>query len=157
MRQSKDVGSVEFIVMMAFFMLLTAIAIDIMLPAFGQLRAYFHLPEDSTTTAQIVTFFFMGQAGQLIFGPLSDRYGRLVPMRIGFLLYIIGCIAAALSPSLTLIFAARFVAGLGAAALSVSAVSCVRDRFAGDKMARTMSLIMTIFLFVPIIAPILGT
>jgi DHA1 family bicyclomycin/chloramphenicol resistance-like MFS transporter len=157
MGKSKDIGSVEFIVMMAFFMLLTAIAIDIMLPAFGQLREYFHLPEDSTATAQIVTFFFMGQAGQLIFGPLSDRYGRLVPMRIGFLLYIIGCIAAAISPSLTLIFAARFVAGLGAAALSVSAVSSVRDRFAGDKMARTMSLVMTIFLFVPIIAPILGT
>lgn len=56
-----------------------------------------------------------------------------------------------------MILAARFVVGLGAAALSVGAVTSVRDRFMGDKMARTMSLIMTIFLFVPIVAPIVGT
>ncbi len=153
----REIGSVEFIVLVAFIMLLTAVAIDIMLPAFGQLREYLGLAPDSTATAQIVTFFFMGQIGQLAFGPLADRYGRLPVMRTGFVLYIGGCIAAALSPSLSLILAARFVVGLGAAALSVGAVTSVRDRFTGDKMARTMSLIMTIFLFVPIIAPILGT
>lgn len=154
---TREIGSTEFIVLMAFIMLLTAVAIDIMLPAFGQLRDYLGLPPDSTATSQIVTFFFMGQVGQLIFGPLADRYGRLPIMRTGFVLYIGGCIAAAFSPSLTLILAARFVVGLGAAALSVGAVTSVRDRFTGDKMARTMSLIMTIFLFVPVIAPITGT
>ncbi len=77
--------------------------------------------------------------------------------QVFFVLYIGGCIAAAISPSLNLILAARFVVGLGAAAMSVGAVTSVRDRFSGDKMARTMSLIMTIFLFVPVIAPILGT
>lgn len=153
----REIGSVEFIVLVAFIMLLTAVAIDIMLPAFGQLRAYLGLAPDSTATAQIVTFFFMGQIGQLAFGPLADRYGRLPIMRTGFVLYIGGCIAAAFSPSLNLILAARFVVGLGAAALSVGAVTSVRDRFMGDKMARTMSLIMTIFLFVPVIAPIVGT
>ncbi|MBI1277831.1 MAG: MFS transporter [Anaerolineaceae bacterium] len=153
----QEIGSVEFIVLVAFIMLLTAVAIDIMLPAFGDLRVYLGLPVDSTATAQIVTFFFMGQVGQLAFGPLADRYGRLPVMRTGFLLYIGGCIAAAFSPSLTPILIARFIVGLGAAALSVGAVTSVRDRFSGDKMARTMSLIMTIFLFVPVIAPIAGT
>src|SRR4051794_13806634 len=142
---------------MAFIMLLTAVAIDIMLPAFGQLRTYFGLAPDSTATSQIVTFFFLGQIGQLLFGPLADRYGRMPVLRAGFALYIGGCIAAAFSPTLSLILAARFVVGLGAAALSVGAVTSVRDRFMGDKMARTMSLIMTIFLFVPIVAPIVGT
>jgi DHA1 family bicyclomycin/chloramphenicol resistance-like MFS transporter len=156
MRDSKDMRPAEFIVMMAFIMLLTAVAIDIMLPSFGALRADFGLSETSNATSQIVTFFFMGQVGQLAFGPLADRYGRLSVLRIGFVLYIGGCIAAAFAPSLNFIFAARFVVGLGAAALSVGAVTSVRDRFTGDKMARTMSLIMTIFLFVPIIAPIVG-
>jgi DHA1 family bicyclomycin/chloramphenicol resistance-like MFS transporter len=127
-----------------------------MLPAFDELRDYFGLGQESTATAQIVTFFFLGQIGQIIFGPLSDRYGRLLIMRVGFGLYIGGCIAAALSPSLGLILAARFVVGLGAAALSVSAVTSVRDRFAGDRMARMMSLILTIFLGVPIVAPLIG-
>ncbi|MEO8611776.1 MAG: multidrug effflux MFS transporter [Chloroflexota bacterium] len=152
----REMRPVEFIVLVACIMLLTAVAIDIMLPAFGQLRDYFGLGQESTATAQIVTFFFLGQAGQLIFGPLSDRYGRILILRVGFVLYIGGCIAAAFSPSFGLILAARFVVGLGAAALMVSATTSVRDRFAGDKMARTMSLILTIFLAVPIVAPLIG-
>jgi DHA1 family bicyclomycin/chloramphenicol resistance-like MFS transporter len=152
-----EISPLEFIVMVACIMLLTAVAIDIMLPAFGQLRDYFGLGPESTATAQIVTFFFLGQIGQLIFGPLADRYGRLLILRVGFALYIGGCIAAALSPSFELILVARFIVGLGAAALSVGAVTSVRDRFAGDKMARTMSLILTIFLGVPIVAPLIGS
>ncbi|HVU12434.1 MAG TPA: MFS transporter [Phototrophicaceae bacterium] len=157
MQNKKEIGSVEFIALVACIMLLTALAIDIMLPAFGELRTYFGLGADSTMTANIVTFFFLGQVGQIVFGPLADRYGRIPILRTGFVLYILGCLGAALLPTLGLILVARFVAGLGAAALSVGALTSVRDRFAGDKMARTMSFIMTIFLFVPIIAPLIGS
>jgi DHA1 family bicyclomycin/chloramphenicol resistance-like MFS transporter len=153
----KEIRPIEFIALVASIMLLTALAIDIMLPAFADLRQYFHLGQDSTPTAQVVTFFFLGQIGQLIFGPLSDRYGRLLILKVGFVLYIGGCVAAALLPNLGWILAARFVVGMGAASMSVSAVASVRDRYVGDKMARTMSLILTIFLFVPIVAPILGS
>lgn len=157
MNTTRTLRSGEFIGLTACIMLLTALAIDIMLPAFGELRTYFGLRQDSTATAQIVTFFFLGQIGQLLFGPLSDRFGRVAILRIGFALYISGSVAAALSPSLSLMLAARFVVGMGAAALTVGAIAGVRDRFAGDKMARTMSLVMTIFLFVPVIAPLLGS
>jgi DHA1 family bicyclomycin/chloramphenicol resistance-like MFS transporter len=157
MNSKKDIGSLEFIALTACIMLLTAMAIDIMLPAFNDVREYFGLGTDSTATAQIVTFFFLGQIGQLIFGPLSDRFGRIAILRVGFALYISGCIAAALLPDLNLILTARFVVGLGSAAMGVCATAGVRDRFSGDKMARTMSLILTIFLFVPILAPIVGS
>jgi DHA1 family bicyclomycin/chloramphenicol resistance-like MFS transporter len=157
MNTTRTLRSGEFIALIACIMLLTAVAIDIMLPAFGELRDYFGLGQDSTATAQIVTFFFLGQIGQLFFGPLSDRFGRLAILRAGFGLYIAGSVAAALSPDLNLILGARFVVGMGAAALTVGAVASVRDRFAGDKMARTMSFILTIFLFVPVIAPIVGS
>src|SRR5579871_2352278 len=150
MQNKKEIGSVEFIALVACIMLLTALAIDLMLPAFGELRTYFGLGADSNATANIVTFFFLGQVGQMAFGPLSDRYGRIPILRTGFVLYILGCLGAALLPNLGLILAARFVAGLGAAALGISAVTSVRDRFSGDKMAHTMSFIMTFFLFVPI-------
>lgn len=157
MENTKRIGSGEFIALTACIMLLTAMAIDIMLPAFDDLRVHFGLGSESTATAQIVTFFFLGQIGQLAYGPLSDRFGRLAILRIGFVLYIGGCIAAAILPSLNGILLARFVVGMGAAAMTVSAVAGVRDRFAGDKMARTMSLILTIFLFVPVVAPLLGS
>lgn len=75
--RSKPIQAGEFIALTAGIMMLTAMSIDIMLPAFGEVRSYFGMSPDSTATAQIVTFFFLGQAGQLIFGPLSDRFGRL--------------------------------------------------------------------------------
>ena len=146
----------EFITLSACTMMLTALGIDIMLPAFDEVRQYFHLSPQSTAPSKIIVFFFMGQVAQLLFGILSDRFGRLAILRIGFPLYIIGGIAATYAPSLNLMFAARFIAGMGAAAVLMTTIAGVRDRFVGDQMARTMSLIFTIFLFTPILAPFLG-
>src|SRR5690349_14417618 len=148
--------SSEFIALSACTMTLTALGIDIMLPAFGELRRHFGLRPESTATAQIITFFFMGQIAQIIFGVLSDRFGRLAILRLGFPLYIIGGIAATFAPTLGLMFIARFIAGVGASAVFMTTVAGVRDRFVGDQMARIMSLIFTIFLFTPVLAPFLG-
>lgn len=154
--KQQKMRSGEFIALSACIMMLTALGIDIMLPAFDAVRHHFGLPAQSTATAQIIVFFFMGQVAQLVFGVLSDRYGRLAILRIGFPLYIIGGLAAAFAPSLPLLFAARFLAGIGASAVFTTTIAGVRDRFVGDQMARTMSLILTIFLFTPIYAPFLG-
>lgn len=146
----------EFIALSACTMMLTALGIDIMLPAFGQLREHFGLSPSSTATAQIISFFFMGQVAQIIFGALTDRYGRLPILRVGFPLYIAGGVAAAFAPTLQLMLAARFVAGVGASAVFMTTIAGVRDRFVGDQMARTMSLVFTIFLCTPVFAPFLG-
>jgi len=154
--QKMKMRSGEFIVLSASTMMLTALGIDIMLPAFAQLRQHFGLGADSTAPAQIISFFFLGQVVQVVFGALSDRYGRLAILRVGFPLYIIGGVAATFAPNLPLMFAGRFFAGMGASAVLTTTVAGVRDRFVGDQMARTMSLIFTIFLFTPVIAPFLG-
>jgi MFS transporter, DHA1 family, multidrug resistance protein len=146
----------EFITLSACTMMLTALGIDIMLPAFAQLRVHLGLTADSTATAKIISFFFMGQVAQIIFGALSDRFGRLPILRVGFPLYIMGGIAATFAPSLEIMLAARFVAGMGASAVFMTTIAGVRDRFVGNKMARIMSLIFTIFLCTPVIAPFLG-
>jgi len=146
----------EYIAICASTMMLTALGIDIMLPVFGEIREYYNLDAESTATAQIVTFFFLGQVAQIIFGALSDRYGRLAILRIGFPLYIIGGIAATFAPTIGIMFAARFVAGVGASAVFMTTIAGVRDRFVGDQMARIMSLIFTIFLSTPVFAPFLG-
>jgi len=146
----------EFIALSACTMTLTALGIDIMLPAFGELRVHFGLPPESTAAAQIISFFFLGQISQLIFGALSDSFGRLATLRIGFPLYIIGGLSAAFAPSLEWMLAARFVCGAGASAVLTTTIASVRDRFVGDQMASIMSLVLTIFLFTPILAPFLG-
>ncbi len=148
--------SAEFIALSGCTMTLTALGIDVMLPAFAEIRSHFGLEAGSTETAHIITFFFMGQIAQIIFGTLSDSYGRIPILRIGFPLYIIGGIAAAIAPDLPTMYAARFVAGMGASSLLMITVAGVRDRFVGDQMARIMSLIFTIFLFTPVAAPFLG-
>ncbi|MEO6454792.1 MAG: MFS transporter [Ginsengibacter sp.] len=146
----------EFIALSACIMMLTALGIDIMLPVFGEVRKHFGLSAESTAPAQIVIFFFLGQVAQIIFGALSDRFGRLAILRVGFPLYIIGGIAATFAPTIGIMFAARFVAGIGASAVFMTTIAGVRDRFVGDQMAGIMSLIFTVFLSTPVFAPFLG-
>ncbi|MEO5823686.1 MAG: multidrug effflux MFS transporter [Vicinamibacteraceae bacterium] len=146
----------EFITLSACVMILTALGIDIMLPAFGDVRRHFHLSPGSTQTSLIIAAFFLGQVAQIAFGTVSDSWGRLIILRVGFPLYIAGGLAAAFAPDLPTIYVARFVQGIGASALFMITIAGVRDRFAGDEMARTMSLVFTIFLFTPIVAPFLG-
>lgn len=147
----------EFIALSASAMILTALGIDIMLPAFSELRQDLGLDPKSTETTKIISCFFLGQVAQVIFGTLSDRFGRLPILRIGFPLYIMGGIASAFAPDLSLMLIERFVAGVGASAVFMTTVAGVRDRFVGNEMARIMSLIFTIFLFTPVIAPFLGS
>ncbi len=154
--KTKDISRTEFITMMACIELLTALAIDIMLPTFDTVRQHFNLDRESTATARLVTFFFFGQFFQLVFGPMADKYGRIPILRTGFLLYLGGCIASVLAPGMFWLLIARFVMGMGSSSMFVSVMACVRDRFAGNEMARAMSLIFTIFLIVPVVAPLLG-
>src|SRR5687768_13399575 len=155
-KRTTKMSQAEFISFSACSMSLTALGIDIMLPVFEEVRNHFKLEAGSAATALIIVFFFLGQTAQIIFGTLSDRFGRIPILRVGFVLYIIGGIIATYSPSLEIMFAFRFVAGVGASAVFMTTIAGVRDRFVGDAMARIMSLIFTIFLFTPIIAPFLG-
>jgi DHA1 family bicyclomycin/chloramphenicol resistance-like MFS transporter len=135
----------------------TALGIDLMLPAFGEIREAFGLAEDSTAVAGIVTAYFIGlAAAQMVWGPLADRYGRKRVLHIGFALYSVGALASALAPSLGFLYGARLVMGFGAAGPRVMAVAVIRDLFDGDAMARAMSFIMAVFVLVPVVAPSLG-
>ena len=150
-------GRAEFTGMMSMVMASTALGIDLMLPAFGDIRAAFGLESESTAVAGIVTAYFVGLAlGQIVWGPVADRFGRKPTLYVGLAVYMAGAAASALSPSLAVLYAARFVWGVGAAGPRVGAMAVVRDSFQGDLMARAMSFIMAVFVLVPVIAPSLG-
>ena len=147
----------EFILLVTAMMTTTALGIDLMLPAFPEIRAEFGMPADSTQVTWIVTAYFLGMAvGPWLYGPASDRYGRRVPLFAGLALYAASSLTAALAPSWGLVVASRFVWGLGAAGPRSLSVAMIRDRFEGDAMARLMSTIMAVFLLVPIVAPGVG-
>jgi MFS transporter, DHA1 family, multidrug resistance protein len=147
----------ELIVFLAMAMALSALGIDLLLPAFPDIRAQFGLDPGSTVVSGFITAYFVGLAGgQLIIGPLADRYGRRTLFRLGIVLYAIGAALTILAPTFSLLLLARFVWGLGASTGRVLAVAIVRDRFVGAAMARTISLIMAVFVTVPVLAPALG-
>lgn len=150
-------GRVEFTSLLAFSMALAALGIDLMLPAFGAIRADLGLGEESTAVAGLVTTYFLGLAlGQLAYGPLADRYGRRSALFLGYAIYALGALATAVSSTLELLLISRFVWGLGAAGPRVVTLAVVRDSFEGEQMARTMSFVFAVFIVVPVISPTIG-
>ena len=153
----REPGRVELTALLAMSMALAALGIDLMLPAFGAMRADLGLAPDSNAVTGLVTAYFLGLAlGQLVYGPLADRYGRRPTLFLGYGVYAVGALAAALLPTLAAIMVARFVWGLGAAGPRVITLAVVRDRWEGESMARAMSFIMAVFILVPIVAPTIG-
>ena len=143
----QKLGKIEFTLMLSMTMALGALAIDMILPAMGDLRGAFGLPSDSNDVAAVITFFLLGlSAGQLLWGPLADVMGRKPVLYIGLTIYIASAVASSLAPTLPFLFAGRFVWGIGSAASSVVARSIVRDTYEGEAMARAMSFIMAVFL-----------
>ena len=134
-----------------------AISIDLLLPAFSEIRRDFGLPSDSPATAGLITMFFIGMGlGPLPFGLFADRFGRRRTLLVACALFVIGALACTLAPSLILMKAARFVWGFASAGLRVGATAMIRDRHHGASMAREMAFAMTVFMLVPIFAPLFG-
>ncbi len=147
----------EFVAFMATTSITIAMAIDVMLPALGEMKAAFGLDAADNAIALTVTAYFIGLSlAQLVYGPLADHFGRKPVLYLGLAIYLVGAAGSALAPSLAILLASRLVWGVGAAALRVLGNTIVRDVFAGDRMARVMSLVMTVFLLGPVVAPLIG-
>ena len=155
-RPPAELSRAEFTVMLAFVMALQALGIDAMLPALGDIAR--DLGVTSPNQRQLVVgIYLMGMGlGSLIFGFLADRFGRK-PIVLGgigtYCLFDFGCMVIT-DFKVMLLF--RFVNGMVASAGAVVANAIVRDRFEGDAMARTVSMIAMVFMIVPVLAPALG-
>lgn len=145
-----------FIAIIASMMALTALSIDIMLPALSQISDDFGLT-DANDRQLVITFYLFGfSVGQLFYGPLSDRFGRKPILLVGLLIYAAASFGTFLANDYGLLLAARMLQGAGCAAPRVIALAVVRDLFGGRQMARVMSFVMMVFIVVPVIAPSIG-
>lgn len=146
----------EFVGLMALLMALTALSIDIMLPALPQIGDYFELAS-ANDRQLVVTSYLVGLAvGQIVFGPLSDRFGRKPVLLTGLAIFVAGSLGAVTVGEFDHLFLARSVQGFGAAASRVISVAIIRDLFSGWQMARVTSLVMMVFITVPVLAPTIG-
>ncbi|GAA0576668.1 multidrug effflux MFS transporter [Caenispirillum bisanense] len=124
-------------------------------PAMPAIAAAFQVPE--AVIAPTMALYLAGfSAGQLVCGPLSDRYGRR-PAMVGFLLlYLAGTLAAFLAPSVAVLAAGRLVQGLGASVGIAIARAMVRDRFSGQAAARILSVVGMVVSVAPALGPLAG-
>lgn len=146
----------EFIAMMAALMALNSLAIDIMLPALPAMSEALHVAHENDRQFVLTAYLVGFGIAQLFFGPLSDRYGRRLPLMAGMAIYVVAAAFAAIAPNFETLLALRFIQGVGAASTRVVAQSVVRDRFEGRVMAEVMSLIFMTFMVIPVIAPAIG-
>jgi len=128
---------------------------DMYLPGFQAIAR--SLRTDIAHVDLSLTSYFIGiSIGQLVFGPMLDRYGRKRPIVLGLLLYIFAALGCALSPSIDCLIALRLFLAVGACVGMVGSRAVVRDLFSGSEIARALSMLMMIFGVAPIIAPTIG-
>ncbi len=157
MKKAIEPGTRAFRGIISAIMSMGALAIDLMLPAFTEIRKDFHLPSTATSVGKLITVFLLGMAaGQIPAGLITDRYGRKSLLYGGLAITAMAASASALAPTITSMLIARFVWGVGSACLRVGTTATVRDAFDGEHMAREMSFIMAVFVLVPVVAPTLG-
>ena len=149
-------GSKVFIIwILGALATVTPIAIDLYLPAFSQIAQDF-----GTTAAKIslsISSYFIGMAiGQMLYGPLLDRFGRKRPLYGGLLIFIAASIGCMQSWSADTLIVLRFLQALGGSAAWVAAVAMVRDFFPIQESARIFSLLILILGVSPLLAPSIG-
>lgn len=141
---------------MAGLMALNALAIDAMIPALPAIGESLRVLDENQRQL-VVSMYVLGfGTTQILYGPLSDRYGRKPVLIVSLVLYIGFAAACAAAGSFTLLLVARMLQGAAAAATRVLVVSIVRDRYEGAAMARLMSLVFVVFLLMPVLAPLFG-
>ncbi|HMQ51391.1 MAG TPA: multidrug effflux MFS transporter [Anaerolineae bacterium] len=146
----------EFVALAAMMMSLVALSIDAMLPALTQIGQELSIQRDNDKQLIISVLFVGMTVGQIFYGPLSDRTGRKPAIYIGFGLFISGCLLSVSATNFPMMLAGRMLQGAGAAGPRIVTMALVRDQYEGRSMARVMSLVMTVFILVPVVAPALG-
>ena len=150
------IGFGEFVALSAAVMALGALGIDSMLPALPSIGAALHVADLNHRQFVISAFLLGFGVGQIVHGPLADRYGRRPVLLVSLALYLIANIACAAAGSFALLLIARLLGGAAVAATRVVTVAVVRDCYAGRAMAKVMSTTFIVFMIVPVLAPTFG-
>ncbi len=147
---------VELTVLLGLLMALVAFGVDAMLPALSAIAGEYGVTE---THAQLVVGVYLtGFApGQLVFGPLSDRFGRRRVLLCALGVFTALSLLIPLVRSYSLLVILRFFQAFFGSSLRSVGTALVRDRYRGEAMARILSFVQMVFLVVPILAPSVGT
>lgn len=144
-----------FVLVLGFLAALGPLSIDTYLPALPLIER--SLGTDASSVQLSLASFFLGlSVGQLLHGPVSDRFGRKPPLVAGLIAYTVASVGCAFASDVGVLIALRFVQAFGGCAGMVVSRAMVRDTFARDEAAKVFSRLMLIMGVAPILAPLLG-
>ncbi|MEI7185389.1 multidrug effflux MFS transporter [Pectobacterium carotovorum] len=145
----------RFVLILLALVLLGPLGIDIYLPLIPAIAVALNSPE-SLIQSTVALFILIMGLGQLLAGPLVDKYGRRPMALAGVIIYLIGAVMAALATSATLFILSRLFQGLAVCCTAVAIFSSVRDKLNGDDAARTYGFLNGTLNIVPALAPLFG-
>ncbi|HOJ08184.1 MAG: multidrug effflux MFS transporter [Ignavibacteriota bacterium] len=152
----KIVNKSFLIVVLGLLAALSTLTIAMYIPGFHQIANDFQVKESQI--AFTLTSYFIGiTIGQLVYGPIIDRFGRKIPLLISLILYILTTALCSISDSLDMMISVRFLQAFGASAGMVSALAIIMDVFEPQHRAKAFSLVMTVLGVAPIVSPSLGS
>ena len=149
------VTSFFYIVMLGLMSALPPFGIDVGLPAIPNMQAELNVTLAQAT--QTLTLFLVGFAfGPVLFGPLSDHYGRKPILLFGVALFSLAALGCAVAPSIEILFVLRVIQGIGAGAAASLPAAIVRDVFRGEMALNRQSYVAMVNAVTPLIAPLVG-
>src|SRR5256885_3688908 len=151
----KTASTTAQVAVLATLAAIGTLATNILLPSLPQMAASLHVTT-AAVTASITVFLAVFAVGQLAVGPISDRYGRRMPVLAGFVVFIAGSIWCGLATDLPNLLVGRVIQAVGACSTSVLSRAIARDLFSGAALGRAMALIMIAMAAAPGFSPLLG-
>ena len=154
--QKRQEFKLEFVALMASLMSIVALSIDALLPALPEISSALGVT-DPNDNQLLITMIFLGLGfGQLLFGPLSDSFGRKPIVFIGFIVFIIASVICITTKDFEIMIIGRVLQGVGLSSPRSLALSMIRDSYSGDYMAKIISIVVMFFILIPVVAPTLG-
>lgn len=150
-----SLGRKALIIYLAFLSAFTPLSTDLFLPALPIMAEYFQATP-GLTNMTLMGFMFFFALSMLVWGPLSDKYGRRPVILSGLALYLASSVLCALSTDIWMLIAGRVVQAVGSGAVSAVAMAITKDVFKGRTMENVLTTIQTMMLIAPMIAPVLG-
>jgi len=154
-RKQKYFGDRTIIAMLALLSAFPPISIDLYLPALPQVGEMLHASQ-TLVNLSLSLFLIFFAFGILIWGPISEKYGRKPILLTGLALYIIGSCGCALSGNVTFLILSRVVQAFGGGAAGAVATAMVKDIYAGHKRESVLAVVMAMVVVAPVVAPVLG-
>ncbi len=153
--QQRYLGKTGLIIFLAALSAFPALSTDLYLPALPGMTAYFKVPEYQTNLTLII-FFVVYAVALLLWGPLSDRYGRRPILLVGLTCYTVAGVLCALSFNIIELNVYRAFQALGAAAAASVATAIIKDVYQGRRREITLSVIQALTVFSPAFGPVIG-